>query len=233
MARDGDELLAAAPDGLGDAALPTWATCRSTTERELVDDRQVRHSARVRARLTRNCSPFDRAWKGRSQAGGVENPTDESSSTTSLIPMAAGKPSRIDRSAGQSQRSTSLVAEEMPGDGGLAGARRARRSGRRSTSRAGRSRIPRTAGLFRVGATSNMPEICMDPGRLDDAHLDSRNERRHASPSCLNRSSRATCSCSVLHSITTIQFSGRTLLLARSAVVPARPRPGIPPARPR
>src|SRR5207245_2678874 len=104
------------------AALPIWATVRSTT---LVYSSMTtggtpvplpvpsvgpasRRSlnAKRRAKVTRNCSPVDRTRNGRSQAGGDENPTEERSATTSLIGIWEGNPSRTDWYSGQGDNSS-------------------------------------------------------------------------------------------------------------------------------
>lgn len=86
-----------------DATLATW---RSTTLVNSSSTTIPECSTIARAHVTRNCSPFDSTWNGRSHAGGELNPTLDSVSITSRIGMSAGKESTTGLSFGQANSDT-------------------------------------------------------------------------------------------------------------------------------
>src|SRR5690606_27037690 len=85
---------------------PMRATVRSTTDvnSSTTAISSFGVSARTRAIVTRNCSPFDRTPKGRTHDGGDEKPTEERSCAISLIPLSAGNASKIERFGSHSNR---------------------------------------------------------------------------------------------------------------------------------
>ena len=119
-------------------------------------------AARERAILTRNCSPVESAWYGRSQAGGLEKPTLDKSATISLIPSVGGKASTIARSighfgsGGQSKHSRAKVLLPQP-DGPTISPMFQGRSSIGSDTFQRRS-------LRWAGGTSNRPSSCLTRG---------------------------------------------------------------------
>lgn len=88
------------------AALPICATVRSTT---LVNSSIATRSccsASARAMVTRNCSPVDSTWNGRSQDGGLLNPTEDRSIVISTMDIPAGNASSTLLFSGQSNPET-------------------------------------------------------------------------------------------------------------------------------
>ena len=133
MTGDGDQLPTALAYRFGHGGRADLGHRAIDHAGKFVNDRQLRAFGQHQATLTRNCSPVNSTPNGRNQLGGLLKPTDDSRPLISLIPIAAGKASRIDCSAGHSCRSHRCGGRTVPGRWCFCRSRWDRRSDRRST----------------------------------------------------------------------------------------------------